>query len=349
MSKARKSKNKRKSNKKQHKKTFLSNSYFSKRWVDFLIIAVVAFICYSPALNNEFLDFDDSILIYENTAVVNGDIGAAFSWNLGTPYYKPIVFLSWIIEKSIFGLNSFVFHLDNILIHILNCFLAYLILVRVCRFSEFTKKHLYTIVFFTTLLYALHPLHVESIAWAVERKDVLFSLFYLLGFWSYTKYVERNSMKWIGLLAISYLLSMMCKGPGITLIAVIFIYDFLVKREIKWKLVTEKIPVLVVFLIGIWMYGLLFGFDLYTQAVSAIPNESVDKLQVASPVERFLMMNVKMLYWLFHILIPVKLSLAYPRQEYYELGYNLRFIHPIITMVLFYGLWKIRSSSSTLR
>ena len=69
MSKPKKSNKKGTSKKYNPKSTILSESFFSKRWIDFLIIAVIAFICFSPALNNEFLDFDDRILIYENALV----------------------------------------------------------------------------------------------------------------------------------------------------------------------------------------------------------------------------------------------------------------------------------------
>ena len=74
-------------------------SYLAHRWQDWLVIGLLTFMCYIPMLQNAFVGFDDKALLTENPLVVNGDFSRAFSWGLYTPYFKPAVFTTWIVES----------------------------------------------------------------------------------------------------------------------------------------------------------------------------------------------------------------------------------------------------------
>jgi len=341
MSKSPKKSKKKNQIKSTSKKQVIKNSFLTQRWQDCLLIGIVTLMAFSPMLQNDFVSFDDKKLIFENPIVQNGDIGTAFTYSLNTPYYKPVVFISWIIEKAVFGFNPVVFHFNNLLIHIINCILIYLLGFKICRFWDFLKPFQAQISFFSAFLFALHPMHVESVAWAVERKDVLYSLFYLISLLSYIKFTEKKSIKWILLCTGCSLLSIMSKGPGITLIGVLFAYDFLSKRELKLNLILEKIPVIVVFFIGVWMYGLLDNFGMSTAEMTS--NEAISGTQLpqnTDPISGFLYMNFKMLFWLAHSIIPIKLSIVYPRVELLEHAASFKYIYLVITLALIYGLWK---------
>ena len=145
------------------------------------ILAIVTFATFYPALDNEFINIDDDTFIINNPKVRAGlnEPSYAFERQLYTPNYKPLVYLSWMTEIELWDLDAFHFHFINLLFHIFNCMLMYFIALRITEFWETGKKYKFQIAFFVSLLFAVHPFKVESIAWAVERKDVLFSFFFL--------------------------------------------------------------------------------------------------------------------------------------------------------------------------
>lgn len=325
----------------KHKNIKLKNSLLKHRWQDWLFITIMSILAYSSLMQNEFVNFDDTDLILENPIIKNIEIQNVFTSLLNTPYYKPMVNISWIIESAIFGFNPKVFHFNNLLIHIFNSILVYLFGYKLVRFWDYLIPFRTHIAFFTALLFALHPMHVESVAWAVERKDVLYTMFYLLGILMYIKFTETRSVKWIIFCACGFLLSILSKGPGITLIAVLFAYDYLAKRKLNANLFIEKTPVIIVFFVGIWVYGLMNNLGSNTLSLAA--NEGIagsDSFQTTSSTSGFLYMNFKMLFWIIHSLLPINLSLVYPRVELLEVASKFKYIFLIISIVALIGLYK---------
>ena len=326
-------------------------SFLRKKWQDLICIVVAGLLAFSPILNNDFVDFDDMALIKENPVIVNDGIEGALTWGLNSPYYKPLVFLSWKIEKALFGFNPMVFHFNNLVIHLFNCVLLYFLVIGWSRFWNFTHQYRYQIAFLTALLFALHPMHVESVAWAVERKDVLFSAFFLSGLWAYMRYVDKGGWQWIALTAVCYLGSILCKAPGLMLIVVLFGYDFLAKKELNTSLVLPKIPVMLVCLLGLYLYGLFNHFGVYTQGATAGFDPAVSNgakngnPDTGNLLTGMLMMNFKMLFWFIHSLVPVKLSIAYPRAGFIQtFGPVINFL-PLLTLALLFPLWKSLKSN----
>jgi hypothetical protein len=122
-----------------------------------------------------FINLDDSRYVYENTYVRSGlnwdSVRYAFS-SFELSNWHPLTWLSLMLDYQIFGLNPQGFHLTNLLFHILNAILLFLVLSRM-------TKRLWPSAF-VAALFAIHPLHVESVAWISERKDVLSSFFWIL-------------------------------------------------------------------------------------------------------------------------------------------------------------------------
>ncbi|MEM6380220.1 MAG: hypothetical protein AAF705_18660, partial [Bacteroidota bacterium] len=277
-------------------------SYFAKPWQDWLCIGLIAFLCYAPILQNDFVGFDDPALITNNPVVTDGDWSRVWTWGLYSPYYKPLVFTTWKIEKTLFGFNPFFFHLNNLLLHLFNCLMVYLIVGRLCQFWENSQRHQFAIAFWTSFAFALHPMHVESVAWAVERKDVLFAAFFFVAWYCYMRYVESEKGKWMAWTVLAYLCSMLCKAPGIMLVVILFLYDFLAKRSWKGKLLIEKIPVMATSIFALYYYGIFHKFSWYTRGASGgITGEEAvgvgEIVESSSVLAQLLWVNFKLLFW----------------------------------------------------
>ncbi len=140
--------------------------------VSIVVIGLVALFVFLPATRFEFTNWDDNVLVTQNAAIrdvsIPGIIKIFSSFSLN--HYHPLVTLSYAIEFKIFGLIPFPFHVTNVVLHVLNSILVVVLL------RSITNNTL--IAFVTGLLFAIHPLRVESVAWIAERKDVLSALFH---------------------------------------------------------------------------------------------------------------------------------------------------------------------------
>jgi hypothetical protein len=153
------------------------------------------------------------------------------------------------MNYSISGLDAWSYHLFNLLFHLINCVLVF-------RLARQLSNQNFIIAFTTAILFAVHPMHVESVAWISERKDVLYTLFFLAGLISYTKYVDTNSKKQFWLTLLFLVLSLLSKPAAIVFPLVLFCIDLLRKRQFTIKLILEKIPFVVpAFVIGIMTYS----------------------------------------------------------------------------------------------
>ena len=180
-------------------------------------LMAIVFIAYSPVLNAEFVDMDDQKLILDKSTEFSWKATYFLKYGFGTPYYKPVSYLTWRAEYRAVGANAWLFHLNNLLLHLANTMLVFLMIRRVAQQFDNVREHALPVAFFTALLFGLHPLHVESVAWVVERKYVLFTLFYLAGMLGYIRYLDTG--KWLPLLlsALAYMLSIFSKVKDLLL------------------------------------------------------------------------------------------------------------------------------------
>ena len=142
------------------------------------IIATVTFISFSSSLNDGFTNWDDDKYVTNNPYLRNFSIDnvkntVAFKYG----YYQPLTMLSYLVEFAAFQLHPLGYHLTNILLHCINALLVFALI------HGLTGR--YKISLLVSLLFALHPLRVETVAWISERKDLLSSLFYFLSLLSY--------------------------------------------------------------------------------------------------------------------------------------------------------------------
>ncbi len=317
------------------------------------ILVLITILSFSPVKNNDFLNFDDSSLLVKNEIVLGkiegSQISEALKQQIWTPYYKPLVYISWIMEYHLFGMNPKVFHLDNLFIHILNSLLVFFILsIILNRISIDNYKGAY-ISFFAALLFALHPFKVESIAWAVERKDVLFSFFYLLGMLLYLKYLKKKQLLLLLLVGLCYLFSSLSKSQGITLIAILFLLDYVWKRVWNKNIIIEKWPIYIVFGLIIFLFGFIGGHSaenvINTNVMSYVKDDGLvydpnNLISLPEPYKLFLLMNFRFWLFLLHLLFPVKMALVYPGFKIIQaVGWTIH-LFPLLSIALLYFIIK---------
>lgn len=186
-----------------------------------LCMALLTFVVYGQVKDHAFIDFDDYEYITENPHVRSGLNADNIVWAF-TSYHSnnwhPITWISHMADAQIFGLNPAGHHLVNVFFHILNSILLLLLLRRL-------TGDLWTSAF-VAALFALHPLHVESVAWAAERKDVLSTFFWLLTTWMYVRYTETPDWKRYSMIMLFFTLGLMSKQMLVTLPFVLLLLDY---------------------------------------------------------------------------------------------------------------------------
>ena len=186
-----------------------------------LMLASATLIAFEPLRHNQFLNYDDNDYITENQHVQSGLNLKSIKWAFTTAHaanWHPVTWLSHIIDCQLFGLNPKWHHIVNLLFHIANTLLLFAVL------NSMTAALWQSA--FVAAAFALHPLHVESVAWISERKDVLSTLFWLLTMAAYVRYVRQRSITWyIGTLFL-FALGLMAKPMLVTLPFVLLLLDY---------------------------------------------------------------------------------------------------------------------------
>jgi tetratricopeptide (TPR) repeat protein len=153
----------------------------------YALLTLVTLLVYWPLAGHKFIDLDDPIYISHNPHVKAGLTGSGVLWAFQSGYasnWHPLTWISHMADCQLYGLNPAGHHLTNLLFHLANTLLLLLLFQRMTR-SVWRSA-------FVAALFAWHPLHVESVAWASERKDVLSTFFFLLTIWAYLRYVEAS-------------------------------------------------------------------------------------------------------------------------------------------------------------
>ena len=216
-----------------------------------LALAAAVIVAYWPVRNFSFVDFDDDKYVTDNPHVQDGLTLRGVVWAFRTGHFDnwhPLAWLSHMLDCQMFGLNAGAHHLSSVLIHAANSALLFLAFWRMTG-ARWRSG-------FVAALFALHPLHVESVAWVAERKDVLSTLFWMLTVGAYLRYVERpGRLRYLTALML-FALALMAKPMVVTLPCVLLLLDVWPLGRTRWaepaeagksktlvgRLVMEKIP-----------------------------------------------------------------------------------------------------------
>ena len=221
----------------QVKKTLVLSIYFA--------LTVSALLVFWQVRNFDFVNYDDDLYVYENQHIVSGLTFDNIKWALTSGQavnWHPLTWLSLMLDCQLFGPGPAGFHLTNLFFHIVNTLLLFLVLKQMTNAIWQSA--------FVAALFALHPMHVESVAWITERKDVLSTLFWLLTMAAYLRYVKRPGVLSYLLTLFVFALGLMSKPMLVTLPFVLLLLDYWpLERKISRRLLVsagrltaEKIP-----------------------------------------------------------------------------------------------------------
>ena len=242
-------------------------SHATKPWAIPLALSVVTFVAFLPALDNQWVEWDDYIVLLKNEHY-RGLGWAQLRWMFGNilmGHYIPVTWLTFGLDYVLWGMEPFGYHLTNLVLHAAGAVLFYLIALRLLRkATALPVAALRTAAAAASLFFALHPLRAESVAWATERRDVLSGLFFFLTILLYLRASEREGTPRRWLLATSiacFILGLFSKSILMTLPLVLILLDVYPLRRLdpspwRWRegsyrrLWVEKIPYAVLGLAG---------------------------------------------------------------------------------------------------
>ena len=205
-----------------------------KQWLALAALSVLTFVVFFPSLKCEFTNWDDGTYVTENPMIWKLD-GRAIKEIFTTPVslnYHPLTILSLAIDYTFDKLNPYYYHLNNVLIHILNVLLVFFF-IRIFlegynrrAVSESFRPDPFTVAFITAAFWAIHPMRVESVTWVAERKDVLYMFFFLLSMIFYLRFIEEKKTKWMIVCFLLFIGSCLSKGMAVVLPAVLILIDW---------------------------------------------------------------------------------------------------------------------------
>lgn len=301
-----------------------------------LIISVMTFAVFSRVLTCGFVNYDDDGYVYENRQVVSGlsASGVIYAFTtLDKGNWIPLTWLSHLLDVEVFGLNPAGHHLSNLFLHIINAILLYVFL-RITTHREWPSL-------IVALLFAVHPLHIESVAWVSERKGLLSTFFFLSAMIAYSRYAIGGSVKLYLLTLILSALSLLAKPMLVTFPFILLLVDYWplnrtkifslsLSSSINRKLIVEKIPF---FLLSLAIGSVtLFAQD--TAQALASPGQYPLSEKIAHAVTAYTL-------YLYKTVLPLNLAVIYPYSKNISLLWAF-FSALIIIVITGYVFYKIK-------
>ncbi len=291
-----------------------------KRYLYLLFILIFTFIAYSPALKNGFITkWDDKDYITENNHLGLSKANIEHSFFKGEDHgmYLPLTSLSFSINNYFSGLNPLPYHLTNILLHLTIILLVFWLMQLL--FNSFE------IAIVTAALFAFHAMQVESVAFAAGRRDLLYTLFFILSCSCYLKYLDTSKWKFYVMSLSIFILSLFSKGQAISLPVTLLILDHLRGRKLFSKQsIVEKVP--------FFILSLIFATIAF-QVKSGTVYQVTDK---GLPLSlQLILACYGLIVYIIKLLIPFNLSIIYP----YPLNVDnslpsIYFVFPILVLAL---------------
>ncbi len=262
----------------------------------FMAIACLITISFFPLFRADFLDWDDLDYVKNNPSVQSfslENLKAYFSTSyLGN--YHPLTMLSYLLDYLAGKGQPFLFHTTNVLLHVFNSCLVYVLLKSV------TNR--ISIPIITVLLFALHPLAVESVGWIAERKNLLYTFFFLASTLYYIKYLSTEHKKFYWLCFLCFILSLLSKGQAVTLPLTLLGLSWFIKKQFYVKQGLRN-------LWPFFLLSLVFGIiAVLSQQKDGYVNHSIN----TSSIEKISVAAYSYTSYIFKILFPINLSAFYP-------------------------------------
>jgi tetratricopeptide (TPR) repeat protein len=269
------------------------------------VILILAAIVFSPIFKNAFTNWDD-IYIANNPFLKNLSLAnlKLYFTSYYSGNYHPLTLISLALDYKLGGIHPWIYQLTNLILHIINTLMVFVLIKLLIKQLPASSKYS-VIPVVVALLFAIHPLQVESVVWISERKNVLYAFFFLASLILYIKYVYKNSSAFYILSIVMFLLSLLSKGMAVPLSVCIIAIDYWFGRNLLSKrIIFEKIPYL--------LLSLIFGLvAIYAQrSVDAIRSE-----EHFSYFDRLATASYGFVLYLVKLCVPGHLSVFYPYPE----------------------------------
>ena len=273
------------------------NQFLDKPLYIYLLLFISCLLVYFNSFQNELIyNWDDGAYVYENPYI------SSLNWNnikaIFTSFYPgnyhPLTLLLNALIYHFVGNESFLYHFVQFIFHVLNTFLVY-------KFISLLQNKKW-ISIGVALLFAVHPMHVESVAWISEMKDVLYTFFFLLALITYHYYVNKpdKKTKWYLWTIFLFILSLLSKPSAVIFSVVLLAMDLYYERLLRWRTWIEKIP----------FFLLSLGFGIIT--ILAQEGAIQELGPVLKGYERALIVIYSYILYLWKFFLPINLSAAYP-------------------------------------
>jgi protein O-mannosyl-transferase len=268
-----------------------------------IFLVLITWLVFIPTIHHEFINYDDDVYVYRNPDVANGVTLKGMLWafiHVHSSNWHPVTWISHMLDCQFYGSNPSGHHFTNVLLHTITSILLFLVLQEMTGFLWRSA--------FVAALFAIHPLHVESVAWVAERKDVLSGFFFMLTIGAYIRDVRRpQSPDRYLVVCLMFVLALMSKPIVVTLPFVLLLLDWWpLKRMhepsghlVLWQLVAEKLP-----LLASSCAVCLVTFFAQTSAMSSLPLSA----RMANAVDSYIIYLEQMFY-------PTRLAVFYPYPE----------------------------------
>src|SRR5688500_3693467 len=223
------------------KKTTAPQRDKAKGFTKFLLpVLGITFLLFLPALRNQFTNWDDMLYVTSNPLLKDLSLDGIKAI-LSTPVvsnYHPITILSLAVNYQLAELTPWSYLLTNIFLHVANTALVFWFIMLLSGNNRWVSA-------FSALLFGIHPMHVESVVWISERKDLLYTLYYMLALIFYVRYLQKKDFKYLITVFILGALSLLSKPAAIVLPLSLILLDYYFQRQWSWKWIIEKIPLFI--------------------------------------------------------------------------------------------------------
>lgn len=279
----------------------------------FFTVLIITFFTYYPSTKNDFTTWDDQGYITQNPVLGTNSLTDYFTKDrfvMGN--YHPITMISYAIEYSFVGLHPRQYHLDNFILHLLNTALVFLLIYLLAGWQ---------IAAFVAVLFGIHPMHVESVAWISERKDVLYSFFYLASIIFYIYYLKNKKKLFYASTFLLFALSLLSKGQAITLPIALLLVDYFYQKKFNIKNIYNKIPFLILSL----LFGIIAIIAQRTEISIHSHSNAINKTLVTNynffdtiihftnlGIQRICFASYGLLAYVYKLFLPINLSCFYP-------------------------------------
>ena len=279
--------------KKKTSPTKSSSSVQENRFLYPALLILATLWVWWPVTSLEFVNWDDVTYLTSNSAVQSFNLSALFQEYYAGNYH-PLTMLSLALEHKLAGLNPASFHRTNLFLHCLNGVLVFFL------FKSLSLSSIQA--FILSLIFSLHPLRVESVAWVAERKDVLYASFWLASALAWFTYRKTQSLLWFSLALLAFILSCLSKAMAVTLLPFLVFIEWFSQKKFDFKHFVPFIPMALI--------GLATGvLALFAQG-SALGLQGNYSL-----LERVVLVNYGFWFYPIKTLIPIPLSAFYPYPE----------------------------------